>query len=284
MRYALAAALLTLALPLSSFGEEAAKHLLRYQFKAGETLKWEVDQRSSVRNTMEGTTQKAQTKTVSLKVWKVIDVMPDGEIEFLTSVERVRMENKLPDRAEMVFDSTSEEKPDPGFEDAARAVGVPLSSIRMSPRGEIVKREIKHHQDGTDPHEQIVMALPEKAIAVGDSWNQPAEIRVNVGESGTKIIKARRQFTLKSVSAGVATIESSFQVLSPTTSQIDAQLAHRMGKGTIRFDLDAGRILSQRLDVDQRVLGFAGPSSSMHLITRMTEELAEAPAEVASRR
>ncbi len=278
-----ALAALLLALPLTARGDGSGKHLLRYQFKAGETLKWEVDQRSSVRNTMEGTTQKAQTKTVSLKVWKVIDVMPDGEIEFLTSVERVRMENKLPDRAEMVFDSTSKEEPGPGFEDAARAVGIPLSSIRMSPRGEIVKREIKHHQDGVDPHEQIVMLLPETKVAVGDSWTQPAEIRVNVGESGTKMIKAQRKLTLKSASAGVAVIESRFQVVSPTTPQIDAQLAHRVATGTVRFDIDAGRIISQRLDVDRRVLGFAGPSSSMHLVTRMTEELANAPAEVASR-
>lgn len=282
MRTQLLAAIL-LALPLPTFGEEATDCLLRYQLKPGETLKWEVDQRSSVRNTMEGTTQEAQTKTVSLKVWTVIDVMPDGEIEFLNSVERVRMENKLPDRAKMVFDSTSGDEPAPGFEDAARAVGVPLSSIRMSPRGEIIKHEIKHHQDAADPHEQAVMLLPEDRVAIGDSWNQPTKIRVKVGEGGSKSINARRKYTLKSISAGVATIQSEFQVLSPTNAEIDAQLAHRVAEGTIRFDLDAGRILSQNFDGDRRVLGFAGPSSSMHLVTRMTEKLQTAPAEVASK-
>jgi len=279
----LAALPLLLATALPCLAEEGDKHLLRYRFQPGEVLRWEVDQRSSVRNQMEGASEEAQTKTVSLKAWRVIDVLPDGEIEFLSLVERVRMENKLPNRAEMVYDSAAGDEPPPGFEDAARAVGVPLSSIRMTPRGEVVDRDIKHHQPAADPHEQVVMLLPEGPIAVGDSWTQPAEIEVKVGDGGVKLIKARRKYTLQSVSAGVATIATEFQVLTPTTPAIDGQLAHRMVSGDIRFDLDSGRILSQRLEVDRRVLGFAGPSSSMHLVTRMTEELQSAPAEVASK-
>lgn len=280
MRYALIA-LLALAAP--ALGAETDKHLLRYQFKPGEVLRWEVDQRSSVRNRMEGTSEEAQTKTISLKAWKVIDVMPSGEIEFLTLVERVRMENRLPNRAEMVFDSDAADEPPPGFEDAARAVGVPLSSIRISPRGELVERDIKHHQPAADPHEQVVMLLPEGPIAIGESWNQPIKIRVKDADGGSKEIQGRRKFTLQSVSAGVAKIDTEFQILSPTTPAIDGQVAHRLVKGEIRFDLDAGRILSQRLNVDRRVLGFAGPTSSMHLVTRMTEELQPATAAVASK-
>lgn len=267
----------------ASFAAEGDKHLLRYQMKPGEVLRWEIDQRSSVRNTMEGTTQEAQTKTVSLKAWKVVDVMPDGEIEFINLVERVRMQNKLPERAEVVFDSTKDEQPPPGFEDAARAVGVPLSSIRMSPRGEVVERDIKHHQPAADPHELVAMLLPETAIAVGDSWTQAQDIRVKLGEGGTKEVSAQRKYTLRSVENGVATIGVDFQVLSPTTPPIDGQLAHRLTKGTIRFDIERGRVLSQRLDVDRRVLGFAGPASSMHLVTRMEQRLQKAKASVASR-
>lgn len=282
MRYALFVALLALvAAPVTA--ADSDKHLLQYKLKQGDVLRWEVDQRSSVKNTMDGTTQSAQTKTVSLKAWKVIDVMPNGEMEFLNLVERVRMENKLPDRAAMVFDSTSADEPPPGFEDAARAVGIPLSSIRMSPRGEIIDRDIKHHQPAADPHEQVTFLLPEGPIAIGDSWVQPVDIQVKVGDGGTKQIKARREHTLKSVSAGVATISSRFQVLTPTTPEIDGQLAHRLVKGEIRFDMDRGRVLTQRLDVDRTVLGFAGATSSMHLLTRLEEKLQDGPTEVASR-
>ena len=266
-----------------SVGQDTAKYLLRYKFKAGEVLRYEVDQRTRVRNTMEGTTQEAQTKTVSLKAWKVIDVTPSGEIEFINLVEKVRMQNKLPDRAEMVYDSTEGKNPPPGFEDAAKAVGVPLSSIRMSPRGEVIERDIKHHQPASDPHEMIVLLLPAKPVAIGASWTQPQEITVKLQEGGVKTIKARRKMKLKSVANGVAVIETEFQVLSPTSPAIDGQLAHRIVKGTVRFDIKAGRILSQELTGDRRVLGFAGPSSSMRLETKLNERIKIGPAEVASR-
>lgn len=277
------ATLALLAAPLAALADDAGKHTLRYKFQPGEVLRWQVDQRSSVRNTMEGASEEAQTKTVSVKAWKVLDVMSDGEIEFITLVDRVRMENKLPDRAEMVFDSTEAGDPPPGFEDAARAVGVPLSSIRMTPSGRIVNRDVKHHQPAADPHEQIVMLLPDEPVAIGDSWSQPVDVQVKVGD-GVKKVSARRKHTLEKVSAGVATIATEFQVLSPTTPEIDGQLAHRLVKGEVRFDIQKGRVLSQRLDVDRRVLGFAGPASSMHLVTRLEEKLEDGPTEVASRK
>lgn len=275
--------LLLLLLPSPALCEETAKHLLRYKLQAGETLRWEVDQRSSVRNTMEGTTQEAQTKTVSLKAWKVTDVLPSGEIELLNLVERVRMENKLPDRATMVFDSTEGKDPPPGFEDAAKAVGVPLSLVRLTPRGEVVKHDVKHHQPAADPHEAIALVLPEGPIAVGNSWTTPQDVNVKMQEGGTKAIKCRRKQTLESVKNGVATIKTEFQVLSTTTPEIDAQLAQRLVSGTVRFDVERGRVLSQQLDVDRRVLGFAGASSSMHLKTRLVEQLVEEPQEVAQK-
>lgn len=275
--------LLVFACPGPALCDEPVEHLLRYKFQPGETLRWEVDQRSSVRNTMEGTTQEAQTKTRSLKVWKVTDVLPSGEIEFLNLVERVRMENRLPDRAAMVFDSTSGEEPPPGFEDAAKAVGVPLSLMRISPRGEVLKREVKHRQPAADPHESVVLELPEEPIAVGASWSAPLEVMVKMKEGGTKAIRCRRKQTLESVKNGVAVIRTEFQVLSSTTPEIDAQLAQRLVEGRLRFDLERGRLTSQRLDVDRRVIGFAGATSSMHLRTRLEEQLVEDRQDVASR-
>ncbi|TWT41598.1 hypothetical protein [Botrimarina hoheduenensis] len=262
--------------------EDAGKHLLRYKFATGDVLRWEVDVRSSVRSTIEGTTQETETKTVSTKAWKVIDVLPSGEIEFINLVERVRMANDLPDRAPVKFDSASGETP-PGFEDVARAVGTPLSAITINPRGEITKREVKHHQPAADPHEQIVLLLPEGPIGIGETWSQPQEIRVNIQDGGTRSIEARRKHRLKEVENGVAVIESEFQVLTPTTPEIDGQLAHRHVKGLIRFDIQRGRVVSQRLDGDERVLGFAGPSSSMHFLSRLEEKLLAAPASVANR-
>src|SRR5690606_34479259 len=78
------------------------KYALAYKFKAGDALRYSIGHRASVRSTIEGTTQKAVTRSESVKVWKVMDVMPDGEIEFMHIVDSVRMTNQLPERAEMI--------------------------------------------------------------------------------------------------------------------------------------------------------------------------------------
>ncbi len=54
---------------------------------------------------------------------------------------------------------------------------------------------------------------------------------------------------------------------------IEAQLIQRLTKGWLKFDIERGRVVSQQLDMDRRVIGFSGAASSMHYLTRFTEEL-----------
>ncbi len=257
------------------------KYSLRYKFTLGQTIRYQVDHRASVRSTIEGTTQNAVTRSESVKSWKISDVMEDGEIEFIHLVESVRMTNQLPDRAEMVYDSRSEETPPPGFEDAAKAVGVPLSVIRMTPQGAIVDRQVKHLQPAADAEAPVTLLLPTEPVAIGDTWNEPRTVPVKTEEGAHREIQCRRHYKLVKVATGIATIKVSYQVLSPIDPAIEAQLVQRLMKGTARFDIDRGCIVGQQMDVDQRVLGFAGPASSMHYLMRMKEERIEDRAEVA---
>lgn len=258
--------------------------VLAYKFKTGDTLRYGIDHRASVRSTIEGTTQKAITRSESVKVWKVIDVMPDGEIEFVHMVDSVRMVNRLPDRAEMIFDSEKDKTPPPGFEDAAAAVGVPLSVIRLSPRGEVIERDVKHKQPAADTEAPVALLLPEGPVAVGDTWNEPRTVAVQTADGAKRDIKTRRRYKLAKLSEGIATIEVTYQVLSPVDPAIEAQLVQRLMKGTVKFDVQAGRMVSQAMDVDERVLGFAGPTSSMHYVMKMEEKLLdEAKQEMASK-
>ena len=251
------------------------KVTLAYKFKAGDILRYTIDHRASVQSTIEGTTQKAVTRSESLKVWKVQDVMSDGEIEFIHMVDRVKMTNRLPDRAEMVYDSEKDKTPPPGFEDAARAVGTPLSLIRMSPRGEVIEREVKHHQPAADTEAPVTLLLPAEPVAVGDTWNEPRTVAVRTADGASREVKTRRHFELTKVSNGIATIEASYQVLSSVDPAIQSQLVQRLMKGTVKFDIEKGQVVSQRMEVDERVLGFAGPTSSMHYVMLMTEDLEE---------
>ena len=281
-RFAIASvAMLLAALYAHAFAAETAPaadgatHDLRYKLPIGTVLRYAVDHRAAIRSTIDETTQEAQTKTESLKAWKVTDVLPNRDIEFMNVVERVHMVNHLPDRAPVEYDSQKDNTPPPGYEDTARAIGIPLSVVGMTPRGKVVSHHIKHRQPAADNDAQFVVRLPDKPVAVGATWDEPFDVTVQVESGGTKSIQTRRHYELKSVAGGIATIEATYQVLSPIDSQIESQLVQRLMKGTVRFDVEKGRIDSQLLEVDKRILGFAGPTSSMHYVMRMEERLSD---------
>ena len=80
-------------------------------------------------------------------------------------------------------------------------------------------------------------------------------------------------FELLAVKTGVATIHVGTQILSPIHEPaVEAQLIQYESSGTVRFDIDAGRILCQEMEVDKGVVGFRGEASSIHYLTRFTEE------------
>jgi hypothetical protein len=255
---------------------DATKYDLQYKLTTGTVLRYSIDHRASIRSTIDQTTQETHTKTESMKAWKVTDVLPSGEIEFMTVVEHVHMFSQLPDRAPSEYDSVKDKMPPPGYEDTARAIGVPLSVVRMTPRGKITSRNIKLIQPNADKDEQVVIRLPDEPVAVGATWDEPLDVTVNIDTGGTKSIQTRRHYELLSVANGIATIEVTYQILSPIDAKIEYQLVQRLMKGTVRFDVDAGRVDSQLFEIDKRVLGFAGPTSSMQMVMRMEEKFADA--------
>jgi len=263
------------------------KHSLRYKFQPGETIRWEVMQQSRVRTTLSGTTQVAETVTKSVKVWRVTDVTSDGTATFEHLVESVDMRNQFSGREEVRYDSLTDETPPPGFEAVAESIGVPLAVVTMNARGEILRRERKPVKAAAQNTEgQMTVPLPDEAIAVGHAWSLPYDLEVPLENGTVKKVKTLQTFKLASVKSGVATIEVATKILTPIHNPaVEAKLIQREQSGTVRFDVDAGRMLHQQLDLDRRVVGFTpnNPASSLHYLTRFTETLLPEGPKTASR-
>ncbi len=264
----------------------AKKLTLRYKFHPGETLRWQVVHRAQVKTTVAGSTQTAETESKSVKVWRVIDVADDGSATFEHSVESVWMRQKLTGRQELTYDSEQDRKVPAGFAGVAESVGKPLSTITLNALGEVVKR-VEHQDAKTSPSGgQITIPMPKQPVAVGQTWSFPYDIVIRTNAGTVKTIKTRQKFTLEEVKTGVATIRVATVVLTPIHDPaIETQLIQHQSTGTIRFDVDAGRVLSQQMDLDKRVVGFAGKTdtSSLHYMTRFTEQLLIEEPKTASR-
>lgn len=261
------------------------KYLLQYKFALGEVLRYQVRHATNLRSTVDGTTQNVKTESDSVKVWKVTDVLPSGDMEFIHLVESVRMTNETPNQPPRTFDSTSKTPPAAGFEAAARAVGVPLVAVRISPDGKIVSREEKLPQQAAPAEDMpITLELPPQPIAVGEKWDHAYHIVVKKQGGADMQIRTRRVCRLRQVRSGVAVIDVEYQILTPVDPFVRAQIVERLTKGTVRFDIERGRVIQQQHDVDRREVGFAakGSASSMHFVGRTQERLLDAQAEVAT--
>jgi hypothetical protein len=262
---------------------DTKKYDLRYKLNRGDVLRYEVTHRASIRTTIDETTQGAQTKTDSVKAWKVTDVLPEGDIEFTNVVEKVHMVNQLPEHDATEYDSTRDKTPPPGFEDAARAVGVPLSMMRVTPQGKVVRRDLKVRNQGAEDDAPIVLRLPEQKVAIGDTWDESFEVQVKLEDKSDKVLQTRRHHKLTDVKTDIATIQITYQVLSPIDAKIETQIVQRLMEGEVKFDIEKGHVVSQQMDIDRRIIGFAGPTSSMQYVMKMEEKLLTDAAKVAAK-
>lgn len=252
---------------------EPAKYTLRYKFQPGQTLRWEVIHRARVETSIAGVSQTVETYSKSIKVWRVTAVGPEGNATFENSVEQVEMRQKSTGRMERHYNSQTDKSPPPEFRDVAQSIGVPLWAITLDPRGKIVKRQILKAKPGTETQGQITLPLPEEPVAVGHTWSLAFELELAGNDGTVKKVKIQQRFTLERVEAGIATIRVSSQVLTPIRDPAhEALLVQREPSGLVRFDLQAGRVIEEQMDIDKEVVGFAGKASTMHYRTRVTEK------------
>jgi hypothetical protein len=264
-----------LALRLSHAGDQAATYQLQYKFRRGEEIRTKVAQVSTIETTIAGSTQTTEMKSYSTKLWRITEVEQSGAMTLENLVENVDMRNQMSGRQEVRYNSQTDAAAPPGYEDVAKSIGKVLSIVTIAPTGAVLKREDKGRRPAAEQRGSLLVPLlPKEPIPIGHVWSVSTDVDVATDDGGARPIKTRQRYELERVEKGVATIAVETQILTPTSDpKIRVQLIQRLSKGHIRFDTEAGRILSQQTDLDERVLGFSGAESSMHYVARFTEEL-----------
>ena len=259
-------------------------YLLRYKFAANQVLRWQVDHRFEMRTTMGGTTKSAETSTSSTKVWRVHDIDEKGLITFDYKVESIDMRHHLSGSSESHYNSQTDLVPAKGFEDVARAIGVPLAIVKIDARGRVVRREQNPVKSSIPSQGDVTIPMPEAAVAVGEKWTFSHPVDVPTPGGTNRRVVAMQSFELVNVKTGVATISVSTKIMTPVSDPaVEARVIQYETSGTVRFDIDGGQILSQRLALDRGSLGFGGQASSIHYLGRTNEELMPAEPHVAMR-
>lgn len=249
------------------------KYDLRYHFQKGEDIRWKVVHLVTVETRIQGSTQTAKTRSLSTKHWKIVSVKDNGNATLAHMVDDVNMWQQVSGRKEIEYDSTKDKTPPAAYAKAAESVGIVLATITISPSGKVLDRVDPKKHPGFGGG-QITFPLPSKSIAEGEKWSHRYEIPVRLGNGRSKRIQARQLYQLESVIRGIATISMKTQILTPIDDpKIKVQLVQRLSEGTAKFDLEQGRIISQKFNFDETVLAFNGANSSMQYLAKFTEQL-----------
>ncbi len=281
-----------LAISISSLrAEDAAgkKYDLKYKFTAGETLRTKITHTSDVHTTIKNTHESATSRAESEKVWRMINVSPQGEATFIYSVDYVVMRGKVGDYAEVVYDSRKDIVAPEVYKGVAKTIRLPIAEITLDQRGRVVKRETKLKDAPANVSGgSVTLPMPKEPVAIGHAWYDDFKISVKVdGAAGQKIdreINARQKYKLESVTDGIARISVVTQVLDPALpAAVDVQLVQRILIGDVRFDIAKGRMVSQSMKVDGSVIDFHGAGSLMKCKMQIQEEFVSATAETASK-
>ncbi|MGQ9505198.1 MAG: hypothetical protein ACUVQG_11555 [Thermogutta sp.] len=255
-----------------TLAETTPGYQLRYRFQPGEELQWQVTHRARVRTTVAQTEQTAETLSRSTKTWRILDVDASGAAKFELRVDNVEMTHRISDGKEIRYDSCSGDPPPAGFADVGKTIGKPLAIITLSPSGEVVERK-QLEPEALQTQGYLTVPFPQNLVAIGESWMVPDEITVPLRNGTVKKIQIRQKFTLEDVKNDIAIIRIGTQVLTPINDpEVEVQLVQRLSEGTVRFDISAGRIIAQEIEVDRQVVGFQGEASAFHYQTRFTEE------------
>lgn len=250
---------------------------LRYVFRRGDTVASRVEHRALTETTMNGVTESVETMTDSTRTWRVVHVDAAGAATLEQSVNDVTMTSRSSDRGEIRWASSGDAEPPPGYEAVPASLGVPLVRLTVSPAGLVLERRELRPCPAAASGDLVIVPLPEEPVPVGHIWTVPDEVIVEVPNGPRKAVRTRLRYRLEAVHDGLATIAVDTTVLTPLDDpRLEARLLERIWDGTIRFDIEAGRITSRRTAIDRRVVGFGGPQSSVRYKASLDEQTIDA--------
>lgn len=258
----------------SDASDGSPAYLLRYKFKEGQTLRWEVVHRTRTRTTMKETTIVADMYSQSEKRWTVKEIDKNGAALLENSVGWLNMWQEMTGQAVVKYDSRIDKTVPDVYKSVSRMIQAPLSQLRIDTRGEVTNR--KDFFPTTSNQQlnpsQLTMPLPEAPLRVGDSWQ--IEKFLFLPKSDNVMLKVRtvQVYTLETVEGQKAVIDYRTRILTPIHDPgTEAQLVQCRTKGKIVFDLEKGQIVSQEQNLDHAVPHFSGEASTVRYINKFTE-------------
>lgn len=264
------ACLVVLLTGLAVWGLEAKAadgKLLRWNFTAGQTTKYVMEQTQEQQTSVAGQMFTSTTTTISDVTWHVDAVDGDGTATMTQTFDRLRMSIKGFPGAELEYDSMVEKKPE-GF---LATLVVPILEaisgksiiVTVNTRGIVSNVEIpkeltdalKNNQAlgpigemfSEDAIKQMTGAsalqFPEESVEVGNAWDFKAVIKNQVGtQTTTTSIEYQGQEEVEGIAYEKLAVKVNQSIDAAADAQVKIEIKEQTSDGKILFDGARGQL------------------------------------------
>ncbi|MFN9719252.1 MAG: hypothetical protein ACK58L_11185 [Planctomycetota bacterium] len=268
---------------------------LKYRFLKNETLRYVSHQTMKLTTTLESGTQVDVSEFRQQRSFRVKDVDADGRATLEMAFEHVRMEKKTGDAQQLIYESTMKPADVPGvFRQVDHEVRKLKTNFYLNPDGTsafeqlVSQTSVRPPGDNSSVHAAasfidaeaddesvrtvsatapsiensekdagtFLLTLPDHPVRVGATWKHVATVPVRVTAEINRNIQILRTFRLDSVEGDIAIVSFRSSIESPLrTPAVRSQLIQALPKGTMKFDMASGRMVTLRMLHNQSVFG-----------------------------
>jgi hypothetical protein len=276
-----------------SAGPAQAQTTLRYKFKAGDKLGYNLEQKMKMTTSVMGKDFDIQMNQTMDMTWEVLKVDKDGSGHVKIGFKGVKMVMDGP-MGQIEIDSKNAQEPNDFlgkmlFKVVSTIAGMEMT-FTMDGTGEIkdikipekVKESIKNlpgaeamgdmfSDEGLKKMAQGGIVLPKEAVTKGKSWNQKTDMKTQIGRMKGDL-RLTYEGTVEKDGKKLEKIAVKPNVtLEPAANaKVQMKLNNQDGKGYVYFDNDAGRMAEVTM---HQVMDMAMEAANQAINMKMDQNL-----------
>jgi 16S rRNA G966 N2-methylase RsmD len=267
--------ILTLAIALVTVQPGFAQHAWQFKWQLGQKLTYKVKHVTAVVESLDKGASSSHSQLDLVNRWTVDEIDAKGVATLSLTLVSMRNEQKRASGETLLFDSQNLEKSTPELrEQMVKFIGQTVAVVRVDKYGRLieVKQGSKNNFEAEPP---FLVVFPEAKAAAGQAWRRPFDIVLDPPYGTGEKYEASQRYDCTKIEAGKATvsIKTEFKT-TPDNARERLPLLQKDIEGEIVVDLEAGKLISARLNTDQTLENHQGKGSKYQFKSQYWRDLA----------
>lgn len=248
----------------------------QFKWQKGQNLTYKIKHVTAVVETLEKGSNSSNSNLDLVNRWTVTDLDAKGVATLSLTLLSMRNEQKRTNGDTLLFDSQNPDKSTPELrEQMSKFIGQTVAIVRVDPYGRVLEVKLGSASN-YESEPPFVIVFPEAKAAVGQAWKRPFNVVFDPPFGTGEKYQAEQRYDCTKIDAGKATltVKTEFKTM-PDNARDRLPLLQKDVEGDLVFDLEAGRLISARLNIDKTVDNHQGKGTRYQFKSQYQRDLVD---------